>query len=91
MIASHSTFFIQKHNIFNGGQSPLTRSVSLCEEFMRSTLELLLELSVTSSVVLIIGRYDTILMQSNSDIRCNDEEYSTTMLLGKSYRATIAC
>ena len=91
MISSRSSILIQKHNVFSGGQSPLTRSVSLCEEFMRSTIELLLELSVTSSVVLIIGRYDTILLLSNSDVRCNDEEYSTTMLLGKSYCTTNAC
>ena len=89
MILSRSPFFILKHNIFGGGQSPLTRSVSLCEEFMRSTLELLLELSVTSSVVLIIGRYDVVLQQLKLHISCYDEEYPTTMPL--CHCGTIAC
>lgn len=45
-----------KHSIFTGGQSPLTRNVSLFEEFIKSTLELVLDLSVNSPAVLIIGR-----------------------------------
>jgi hypothetical protein len=45
-----------KHSVFTGGQSPLTRNVSLFEEFIKSTLELVLDVSVNSPAVLIIGR-----------------------------------
>jgi hypothetical protein len=45
-----------KHSVFTGGQSPLTRSVSLFEEFIKSTLELVLDVAVNSPAVLIIGR-----------------------------------
>ena len=45
-----------QHNVYSGGRSPLTRNISMFEEFVKSTLELLIHLSITNPVVLLIGR-----------------------------------
>ena len=50
-----------QHNVFSGGQSPLTLGISLFEEFIKSTIELILRLSCNRPVVLIIGRCVTFL------------------------------
>ena len=56
--AQLTSHFVVKcqHNVFSGGRSPLTRNISMFEEFVKSTLELLIHLSITNPVVLLIGR-----------------------------------
>ena len=48
---------------------------------MRSTLELLLELSVSSSVVLVIGRYDKIPKLAKLNILFHVQDFPASMSL----------